>query len=48
MNRRLEMANRKGNGNLGGGKLRIANKEGKLVDSDTIPRGNESARRDTR
>lgn len=31
---------------LGGGELRIANKEGQIIDSDTVPRGNESPRRE--
>jgi hypothetical protein len=33
-------------GSLGGGELRITNKEGQILDSDTVPRGNESPRRD--
>lgn len=35
-------------GNLGGGELRIASKGGRIIDSDTVPRGNESPRRDTK
>jgi len=35
-------------GNLGGGELRIANKQGRIIDSDTIPHGHESPRRDTK
>lgn len=35
-------------GSLGGGELRIANREGQIIDSDTVRRGNESPRRDTR
>jgi hypothetical protein len=35
-------------GHLGGGELRIANKQGRIIDSDTVPRGSESRRRDTR
>lgn len=34
--------------NAGGGELRIANRTGKLIDSDTIAPGNESPRRDTK
>jgi hypothetical protein len=34
--------------NAGGGELRIANKEGKIIDSDTIKPGRESPRRDTK
>jgi hypothetical protein len=34
--------------NQGGGELRIQNKEGKLIDSDTIRPGHESSRRDTK
>ncbi|MDW5592962.1 DUF2188 domain-containing protein [Conexibacter stalactiti] len=35
-------------GNLGGGEIRIANKEGRLIDSDTVrgPRHSESRARD--
>jgi hypothetical protein len=35
-------------GNLGGGEIRIANKEGKLIDSDTVrgPKHSESPKRD--
>ena len=35
-------------GNQGGGEIRIANKEGKLIDSDTVrgPRHSESSARD--
>lgn len=32
----------------GGGELRIKNREGKLIDSDTIKPGRESPKRDTR
>lgn len=37
-------------GNLGGGEIRIANKEGMLIDSDTVkgPKRGESAARDTK
>jgi hypothetical protein len=35
-------------GNLAPGELRIPNKEGQVIDSDTVPRGNESPRRDTK
>jgi hypothetical protein len=34
--------------NAGGGELRIANKHGRLIDSDTIKPGHESSRRDTK
>ena len=34
--------------NAGGGELRIQDKHGKLIDSDTISPGRESPRRDTR
>ena len=34
--------------NDGGGELRIQNRDGRLIDSDTIAPGNESPRRDTR
>ncbi len=32
--------------NLGGGELRIQNRDGRLIDSDTIAPGNESPTRD--
>lgn len=35
-------------GNAGGGELRIQDKHGKLIDSDTIKPGRESPRRDTK
>ena len=35
-------------GNSGGGELRIKGRDGRFRDSDTIPPGNESPRRDTR
>jgi hypothetical protein len=34
--------------NQGGGELRIKNREGKLIDSDTIKPGKESPARDTK
>lgn len=34
--------------NLGGGEVRIKGRDGKFRDSDTMPKGNESKRRDTR
>lgn len=34
--------------NAGGGELRIQNREGDLIDSDTISPGRESPRRDTK
>jgi hypothetical protein len=34
--------------NLGGGELRIQNRQGQLIDSDTIKPGHESKRRDRR
>lgn len=34
--------------NQGGGELRIQNREGDLIDSDTISPGHESPRRDTK
>jgi hypothetical protein len=34
--------------NTGGGELRIKDRHGKLIDSDTIKPGNESPKRDTR
>jgi len=34
--------------NQGGGELRIQDKQGKLIDSDTIKPGRESPRRDTK
>jgi Uncharacterized protein conserved in bacteria (DUF2188) len=34
--------------NAGGGELRIKDRHGKLIDSDTIKPGNESAKKDTR
>jgi hypothetical protein len=34
--------------NAGGGELRIANRTGKLIDSDTIAPGHESPGRDTK
>src|SRR3954466_4547612 len=34
--------------NQGGGELRIKNEQGRLIDSDTIKPGRESAKRDTR
>ena len=35
-------------GNAGGGELRIKGTDGRIRDSDTIPPGHESPRRDTR
>lgn len=34
--------------NLGGGEVRIQNKDGRLIDSDTIKPGRESPKRDTK
>jgi hypothetical protein len=34
--------------NSGGGELRIKGRDGRLRDSDTIPPGHESSRRDTK
>jgi hypothetical protein len=34
--------------NAGGGELRIANRQGRFIDSDTIAPGHESPKRDTR
>lgn len=34
--------------NQGGGELRIQNKQGRIIDSDTIRPGHESPRRDTK
>jgi hypothetical protein len=34
--------------NAGGGELRIANRQGRFIDSDTIKPGNESPARDTK
>lgn len=34
--------------NAGGGELRIKGRDGRIRDSDTIPPGHESSRRDTR
>jgi len=34
--------------NAGGGELRIKNEHGRVIDSDTIKPGHESARRDTK
>jgi len=34
--------------NQGGGELRIKNEQGRLIDSDTVRPGRESARRDTK
>lgn len=33
-------------GNLGGGEIRIQNKQGKFIDSDTVKPGRESSARD--
>lgn len=35
-------------GRQGGGEVRIANKEGVFIDSDTTKRGRESSRKDTK
>jgi hypothetical protein len=34
--------------NAGGGELRIANRQGRFIDSDTIAPGHESPKRDTK
>lgn len=34
--------------NAGGGELRIANRHGRFIDSDTIAPGHESSKRDTK
>jgi hypothetical protein len=34
--------------NAGGGELRIANRQGRFIDSDTIAPGHESRKRDTK
>jgi hypothetical protein len=35
-------------GNAGGGELRIANRQGRFIDSDTVAPGHESRARDTK